>query len=40
VSWQDAPAFTDRAYRAAPRSVVVLWAPLAAGDATAGGSAA
>jgi len=40
VPWQDAPTFTGRAYRAAPRSVVVLWAPLAAGEATAAGSAA
>jgi isoamylase len=38
VPWQDAPTFTDRAYRAAPRSVVVLWVPLAAGEATAAGS--
>jgi glycogen operon protein len=27
--WQDAPRYRDRLYRAAPRSVVVLWAPLA-----------
>jgi isoamylase len=40
VPWQDAPTFTDRAYRAAPRSVVVLWAPLAAGEATTAGPAA
>jgi isoamylase len=38
VPWQDAPTFTDRAYRATPRSVVVLWAPLAPGEATATGS--
>jgi glycogen operon protein len=40
VPWLDAPAFTGAAYRAAPRSVVVLWAPLAVGEATAAGSAA
>jgi len=32
VAWQDAPAHTGRSYHAAPRSVVMLWAPLAAGD--------
>ena len=40
VPWLDAPAFTGAAYRAAPRSVIVLWAPLAVGEATAAGSAA
>jgi glycogen operon protein len=30
VPWQDAPVCGDRLYHAAPRSVVVLWAPLAA----------
>jgi len=40
VPWLDAPAFTGAAYRAAPRSVVVLWVPLAVGEATAAGSAA
>jgi len=35
MPWQDAPTFTGSAYHAAPRSVVVLWAPLAAGDVTA-----
>jgi len=40
VPWLDAPAFTGAAYRAAPRSVVVLWAPLAVGETTAAGSAA
>jgi len=40
VPWLDAPAFTGAAYRAAPRSVVVLWAPLAVGEAIAAGSAA
>jgi glycogen operon protein len=25
--WQEAPSFTGSAYRTAPRSVVVLWAP-------------
>ena len=40
VPWLDAPAFTGAAYRAAPRSVVVLWAPLAVGEATAAGSVA
>jgi glycogen operon protein len=28
VPWQDAPVCADRVYHAAPRSVVVLWAPL------------
>jgi len=40
VPWLDAPAFTGAAYRAAPRSVVVLWAPVAVGEATAACSAA
>jgi isoamylase len=40
VSWQDAPTFADRVYRTAPRSVVVLWAPLAVDDTTARGSTA
>ena len=40
VPWLDAPAFTGAAYRAAPRSVIVLWAPLAVGEAPAAGSAA
>jgi len=31
VPWQEAPVCTDRVYRTAPRSVVVLWAPLAVG---------
>jgi isoamylase len=39
VPWQDAPAFTDPAYRVPPRSVVVMWAPLAEGEATAANSA-
>src|SRR5205085_2529496 len=30
VAWQTAPAFTDQIYRAGPRSVVVLYAPLGA----------
>ena len=29
VPWQDSPVFADGKYRAGPRSVVVLWAPLA-----------
>jgi glycogen operon protein len=29
VPWQEAPVFTGASYRAAPRSVVVLFAPLA-----------
>jgi glycogen operon protein len=28
VPWQDAPIFADGSYRAGPRSVVALWAPL------------
>jgi len=40
VPWLDAPAFTGAAYRATPRSVIVLWAPLAVGEAPAAGSAA
>jgi len=40
VPWLDAPPFTGAAYRAAPRSVIVLWAPLAVGEAPAAGSAA
>ena len=31
--WQEAPAWADSVYHAGPRSVVVLWAPLAPGDA-------
>jgi isoamylase len=31
VPWQEAPAYSEPVYHAAPRSVVVLWAPLAAG---------
>ena len=30
VAWQSAPRFTGRTYRAGPRSVVVLYAPLGA----------
>jgi len=30
VPWQNAPFLTQRTYRAGPRSVVVLWASLAA----------
>jgi glycogen operon protein len=33
TEWQNAPTFSDGRYRAAPRSVVVLWAPLPAGEA-------
>src|SRR5262249_48249957 len=29
VTWDDAPIFTGRTYSAGPRSVVVLWSPLA-----------
>ncbi|HZS60316.1 MAG TPA: glycogen debranching protein GlgX [Gemmatimonadaceae bacterium] len=36
VPWQDAPAHADRVYHVAPRSVVVLWAPLAIGDGAPG----
>jgi glycogen operon protein len=32
TAWQDAPTFSDRRYRAAPRSVVVLWAPRPAAE--------
>jgi len=28
--WQDPPTYSGGSYRAGPRSVVVLWAPLAA----------
>ena len=33
TAWQDAPTFSGGRYPAAPRSVVVLWAPLPAGEA-------
>jgi glycogen operon protein len=29
--WQSAPAYPEHAYRAGPRSVVVLWTPLDGG---------
>jgi glycogen operon protein len=35
VPWQHAPVHVGRTYRAGPRSVVVLWAPLPAGEAAA-----
>jgi glycogen operon protein len=31
TAWQDASTFTEGRYRVSRRSVVVLWAPLAAG---------
>ena len=40
VPWRDAPAYGDRLYGAAGRSVVVLWAPLAAGPPDAASASA
>ncbi len=36
VPWQESPSVGDSPYRAGPRSVVVLWAPLAAGAGVTG----
>jgi isoamylase len=33
TSWKDAPTFSEGRYRAAPRSVAVLWAPLPPAEA-------